>query len=459
MNKIELSKESKIKKIIKSKIIFMYYSVFFMIICLLFIGEQINAQPVITGISSSSISNGDYILITGIDFGMGDTSPLLWEDFENGNVGDVLSSSPKIGSWSLDGFPIYSSDQSNSGNKSAKGTGINTYTAMFRTDFTDESKFFISYWWRYNLAGPTTGGQVKVVQLKGTCHGACFGATCPDYNPGFFLGDATTQYDGYWTAYIALETGDCFSHTSSALFNHGEPGQDQWHFIELELQQSDFNVSDGQVKVWVDGILEYDQTNVITRTLDNGGGNERWDFYQFFYGMTNLGSSCTGTHYVDDAYMNNAWNRVIIGDSENYDNCSHIELQIPTEWSNDSINVTINQGSFQDGDTAYIYVVDSVGSISNGYQIVFSGSGIVNNNIKVYPNPCMIYMGHNSIMFNNLSSNDIIKIYNITGKLVHNSGNLTNNDYRWSVNDILSGVYFYKITGSNKAKGKIVIIR
>ncbi|MCK4545659.1 T9SS type A sorting domain-containing protein [candidate division WOR-3 bacterium] len=89
----------------------------------------------------------------------------------------------------------------------------------------------------------------------------------------------------------------------------------------------------------------------------------------------------------------------------------------------------------------------------------YGTGGIVNNSIKIYPNPCKVYMGHNSIMFNNLSSNDIIKIYNITGKLVHNSGNLTNNKYRWSVNDILSGVYFYKIVGNNKATGKIVVIR
>jgi hypothetical protein len=81
------------------------------------------------------------------------------------------------------------------------------------------------------------------------------------------------------------------------------------------------------------------------------------------------------------------------------------------------------------------------------------------NVVKVYPNPCKVYMGHNSIMFNNLSSNDIINIYNISGKLVHSSGNITDNKYRWSVNDISTGVYFYKVKGSNKASGKIVIIR
>ncbi|MCD6246576.1 T9SS type A sorting domain-containing protein [candidate division WOR-3 bacterium] len=85
--------------------------------------------------------------------------------------------------------------------------------------------------------------------------------------------------------------------------------------------------------------------------------------------------------------------------------------------------------------------------------------GIVNKSVYIYPNPCRVYTGQRFITFNNLSSNDIIRIYNISGKLVHNSGNIINNNYRWSVGNTSSGVYFYKITGSCKASGKMVIIK
>ncbi|RKX72050.1 hypothetical protein DRP43_01680, partial [candidate division TA06 bacterium] len=47
----------------------------------------------------------------------------------------------------------------------------------------------------------------------------------------------------------------------------------------------------------------------------------------------------------------------------------------------------------------------------------------------------------------------------ISGKLVHNSGNIANNNYRWSVGNISSGIYFYKVIGHQKTSGKIVIIR
>jgi hypothetical protein len=78
--------------------------------------------------------------------------------------------------------------------------------------------------------------------------------------------------------------------------------------------------------------------------------------------------------------------------------------------------------------------------------------------INVYPNPCRIYEGENIITFSgDLSSGNVIRIYDINGRLVHNSGNLTNNSYRWNVGNISSGIYYYKVEGNNKAKGKILL--
>ncbi|RKX69865.1 hypothetical protein DRP43_03965, partial [candidate division TA06 bacterium] len=81
------------------------------------------------------------------------------------------------------------------------------------------------------------------------------------------------------------------------------------------------------------------------------------------------------------------------------------------------------------------------------------------NIVKVYPNPCRVYMGADYITFSNVSTGDNISVYNILGKLVCKSGDLTSNTYKWSVNNISSGIYFYKVKGDNKASGKIVIIR
>jgi len=122
-------------------------------------------------------------------------------------------------------------------------------------------------------------------------------------------------------------------------------------------------------------------------------------------------------------------------------------------------------GSFSSGiDSGDIYF--AIKDISDGSSVVSKIdyyisdiSGIANDNIIIYPNPCKVYMGQRYITFNNLVSNDIIKIYDISGKIAHNSGNISNNAYKWSVGNVSSGIYFYKIEGSNKASGKIVIIR
>jgi len=79
--------------------------------------------------------------------------------------------------------------------------------------------------------------------------------------------------------------------------------------------------------------------------------------------------------------------------------------------------------------------------------------------IIAYPNPCRMYLGQYYITFGNLNVGNIIKIYDINGRLVHNSGNITDNNYKWSVNNVSSGIYFYKVKSDNKASGKIVIIR
>ena len=73
----------------------------------------------------------------------------------------------------------------------------------------------------------------------------------------------------------------------------------------------------------------------------------------------------------------------MIGDNSDFNNC-HKEIQIPTAWSNNSITINVNRGSFSDGKTVYLFVIDEDGGISNGYPISFTGespiiSGDLNN--------------------------------------------------------------------------------
>jgi hypothetical protein len=61
----------------------------------------------------------------------------------------------------------------------------------------------------------------------------------------------------------------------------------------------------------------------------------------------------------------------MIGDAAIFSQCTHREIQIPTAWSDTEITVTFNQGSFTDYETCYLFVVDSDGTASAGYEGYF----------------------------------------------------------------------------------------
>lgn len=89
-----------------------------------------------------------------------------------------------------------------------------------------------------------------------------------------------------------------------------------------------------------------------------------------------------------DIYIDNSWARVEIGDASTYSACTHREIQVPITWGTDGIEFKVNQGSFPDLATAYIYVVDENGYVSNGKAIQFEKSGAVTppkNLIQIKP--------------------------------------------------------------------------
>lgn len=72
-------------------------------------------------------------------------------------------------------------------------------------------------------------------------------------------------------------------------------------------------------------------------------------------------------HY-DDMYADTTWSRVVVGNASTLSASTHREIQPMTAWSDTSITVTANVGSFVDGDQ-YLFVVDDDGNASPGYRL------------------------------------------------------------------------------------------
>jgi hypothetical protein len=80
---------------------------------------------------------------------------------------------------------------------------------------------------------------------------------------------------------------------------------------------------------------------------------------------------------MDDFYIQRGTlARVEIGDRSSWKSCTWREIQKPSAWSNSSITIQLNRGSFQQGQTAYLYVVDANGTVnSQGYPFTVGGGG------------------------------------------------------------------------------------
>lgn len=129
----------------------------------------------------------------------------------------------------------------------------------------------------------------------------------------------------------------------------------------------------GILRWWADGRKVFERTNMVTK-----GGAQISDMSPGIVGISAIhgggSDGAIGHYYLDDVYIDNSWQRVEIGNNATYDNCTLKEIQPATAWSNTSATFTVNQGSFADGATGYVFVTDASGVRNTGYQVTF-GSG------------------------------------------------------------------------------------
>ena len=97
----------------------------------------------------------------------------------------------------------------------------------------------------------------------------------------------------------------------------------------------------------------------------------------------------------DDVYIDYSLARVELGNSPEWKDCTHREIQIPVSWSDDSIGVVVNQGGFADGEGAWLFVVTEDGEVSDGYAITVGGGSVSDPPVVVLDSP-----KNNSVLMN-----------------------------------------------------------
>lgn len=330
---------------------------------ILMLPNLVLGAPSINGVSGT-VSDGQNINVSGSEFGShnlnvewlgGNSGPI-----ESGTIGQI----PTRANWLFGtswADTYFSDDYAHSGTKSLKVSTDNTaYNGDLRYDsginMGPGEDIFVSWWVRREHAG---SGQWKMFRLD-------FENDITDgpYQLVMFNWDTQKQF--------IVRPGPDIEENSWQDWSPPYPSEDgRWYRLDLRIHTSDFGQNNG-----IYAMSMHDPTSggaVATETwtgrmsFADSAGFYRWFLWQNYTGNGIISQ----TTWFDDIYVQVGTRaRVEIGDASNWSNCTFREVQFPINWNADQISINLNQGSFSEGETAYLYVIDSTGAVNaDGYPI------------------------------------------------------------------------------------------
>lgn len=347
--------------------------IFTIVVVIIAIAGSASAEPII-GSVSGAFSNQSSIAISGSNFGSkSSAAPAKWDDFSNGTDGSNVANG-----WTLSANttnPKYSTTylRTNYRNKDMSvhlGFTGGQYRCQIMHSFgtipPDPQRIYVTFWsYLYEPGGSTAN--FKAMRIYGNGSDETYMPPGASFAEGSQIGTYPNTVMGVYDSNLS-ETG------KTVHANYSMP-RSQWNRIEYYVDSGTQGNTDGKVQLWTNGILR-GQINPPTRPfLIDSARFVRVDIGQYYDG-----SGSGMDHYVSDAYIDTTLARVEIGNAATWSGCTHREIQIPSAWdpSGTFITVTVNQGAFANGDTAYLYVVDSNGQVNTqGFQITIGGDAPV----------------------------------------------------------------------------------
>ncbi len=310
------------------------------------------AAPSITSITGD-VHRGQTITISGTDFGnhldYGAGKEYLCRLFDNFESGELNTSSGYWDSGDQTGVVIDNSSSANRGGsnfmaRQVRGSG--KYSSLIHTGDSSQDIVYMYTWRKFTGYATLTATNNKSWRI--------YPNTGLDNWVMSIIGPDNWISGNYRWA-IERVTNDYSA-------NFGAEFYEQWHCYEILVDKPN-NI----VKVWMDGDL---------KSSNSPSGWGGWNPYRIVFDAFSHESDEPYT-YTDDCYISHTAARVMLGNNSNFANADHREIQIPIAWSNGEIDVRLNQGSFRDGENAYLFVVKADGTVnSTGYPVVFGGNNL-----------------------------------------------------------------------------------
>lgn len=124
-----------------------------------------------------------------------------------------------------------------------------------------------------------------------------------------------------------------------------------------------YSTTSGRVVTYENGVLKFNYSGP-TDLMTGTARSESIGGYARSQGSTN------NWRYFADAYLDDTWQVIQLGNAATAGACTLFENQIPTAWADSSITFTANLGALGNTDTAFLYVTNASGSTNTvGYEV------------------------------------------------------------------------------------------
>lgn len=364
-----------------------HFALAFVSVALAIGAPPLSAAPVVQGISGS-VLNSATLTIVGTGFGSKPVAaPLAYDSFDSYPadtfLGDLLRQGSRYGYLGRPSTDLYRSSvvTSPAGRTGKSARVINFPSAtdplryqrqvLYSADsLLSTSRYFTIDAWLYTDPDAWSGSAGYQFKSFGLSHDPDWS----DQTPGFI-----TCFWNYTSGAPNFPGGMLEHWPSGALQDHWmKSGILDRTWIHLRCYVDAGSVG-GSVTVRDGSLQLYNENTPIVNTpakfYDDSVGARR--MLSFYFGAY-VGSATTGGRmdaYWDDVYIDNSWARVEIGNASVYSSCTHREIQIPSAWTPSAVSCTVSQGSFANGQQAFLYVADATGTMNaQGYPITFGGT-------------------------------------------------------------------------------------
>lgn len=328
-----------------------------------FSSSVVFAAPIIQNISQTS----NTITIAGSGFGTKATvSPVVWDDFNAGTNGSVVN----LNGWVPDAgnSPTYSSTRAHSGGVSARTQfiGVNNYNSSVVRSIGSLSTLYYSYWVYVERLSGVASRNIKLTRVSSS-GGSDIIHSNPNIGVTLFGDNDNPAY------YVATGDSSSISYYDPRADGSRPAAVGRWmkveHYVKLS---SSPGVADGTIQTFLDGYQIKNSTGNVTLGSPSSGDTFR-NLTLSFYVAHDAG----GDYYIynDDVYLDNTRARVELCPNPAWSSRGQCETQIPTAWNpnGSSITVNVNQGQFSGNTSAYLYVVNSDGTVNTtGYPVTIN---------------------------------------------------------------------------------------